>query len=210
MFSTPRPTPCVGLSLFDSTVPTSFPYQRTAVFAILAPHTTKVSTYLLKINQCRGNSVLRKIFTSSFCPWNSNFFGIMNAVWLNSKNRCLSTPESIAETIKLVASRPACMEWIRPSSADVCIFKAFVTQWWNPKSIQSIRSDKSSTKYLCTVLLVASKHSRYSLRAFNAFNLASKYLFFLWKIYSKRFEYNSITKTLSEKKKWLLFELLSR
>lgn len=123
---------------------------------------------------------ITRIRTSSFCPWNSNFLGIMNAVWLNSKNRCLSTPESIADTTRLIASRPACMELIRPSSAEVCIFRAFVTQWWNPKSMQSIRSDRSSTKYLCTVLLVASKHKRYSLRAFNAFSLASKYLFFLW------------------------------
>lgn len=41
----------------------------------------------------------RRMFTSSFLPWNSNFFGIMNAVWLNSRNLCLSSLESSDEML---------------------------------------------------------------------------------------------------------------
>lgn len=37
------------------------------------------------------------MFTSSFLPWNSNFLGIMKAVWLNSRNLCLSSLESREE-----------------------------------------------------------------------------------------------------------------
>lgn len=43
-----------------------------------------------------------------------------------------------------------------------------------------MRSDRSSTKYLCIVVLDASRHKMYSFLAFNAFSFASWYLTFLW------------------------------
>lgn len=55
------------------------------------------------------------------------------------------------------------------------------------KILTSMRSDKSSTKYLCIVVFEASKHKIYSFLAFKAFNLASVYLLFLWNKNSSNF-----------------------
>lgn len=56
-----------------------------------------------------------------------------------------------------------------------------------------MRSDRSSTKYLCIVVLDASKHKMYSFLAFNAFSFASWYLTFLWtewKVYMSSINFN--------------------
>ena len=61
--------------------------------------------------------------------------------------------------------------------------------WWKPKSMQSMRSERSSTKYFWMEELAASMLSRYSLRALVALSRASSYL-------SRRF-WNSFSMTRS-------------
>lgn len=87
-----------------------------------------------KFNKVYSNSNSTRT-SSPRCPWNSNFLGIMKAVWWDSMNLCLSARESSAPTNEDNCSAPDCKERCLPSSALQCISSALAMQLWNPKSM---------------------------------------------------------------------------